>query len=506
MNARRRRALAGASLLLAMAAAAPGPVAADAAAGTTSEQPAVGAKATGAPPAEVANAIALADLWIREQMSYHGVPGLAVAVVRGGETIWAAGYGAADLATGAPVTPETRFRLGSVSKLFTATAVMILRDDGKLRLEDSVTKHLPWFDVKNPFPGHPVVTIEQLLTHTSGLPREAPFPYWTTHDFPTREAVRAALPQLSLVSYPGEAYRYSNLGVSLLGEVVASASGESWGSFVDRRILRPLGMSASQADPAAADFASFARAYLRKRPDGSRGESIHYETRAISPAASVVSTAADLAKFAAFHLAASAKEEAPNAPLAPLSSATRREMQRARFVYGSWSGGRGLGFAVTRKDDRTAIAHGGWIGGHRTDFVLDPARDLAVVAITNADDASPSLFSRKVLDLVGGAITRASAKPPETKLPDPAWSRYLGLYTDPWEWETQVVILDGGLVLYEHDYPPDDDPDAAIVRLTPTGKPGEFRMSDGEPVVFETDPQGNVVRIRRRFEYLTPKR
>jgi CubicO group peptidase (beta-lactamase class C family) len=463
-----------------------------------------------APPARVAlegpaaDAIALADLWIREQMSYHGVPGLAIAVARGGETIWSAGFGAADLATGEPVTARTRFRLGSVSKLFTATAVMILRDEGKLALEDPVRKHLPWFAVRNPYPDAPEPTVGQLLTHTSGLPREAPFPYWTTHDFPTRETVRGALAELTLVSRPGESYRYSNLGVALLGEIVAAASGESWGAFVDRRVLAPLGMASSRAEPAASDFPLLARAYLRQRPDGSRGDAIHYETRAISPAASVVSTAEDLAKFAAFHLQASGAE--PASPTVPLAASTRREMQRARFVYPSWSGGRGLGFAVTRVAERTYVAHGGWIGGHRTDFVLDPGRNLAVVAMTNADDASPSLFSRKVLDLVGGALERATTKAAAPKVADPAWNRYLGLYTDPWEWETQVVILDGGLVLYEHGYPPDDDPDSAIVRLTPTETPGAFKMSDGEPVVFETDAEGNVVRIRRRFEYLTPKR
>jgi hypothetical protein len=218
----------------------------------------------------------------------------------------------------------------------------------------------------------------------------------------------------------------------------------------------------------------------------------------------VVSTAGDLARFAAFHLATSSGDRA--AGTAPLAATTRREMQRARFVYPSWSGGRGLGFGISRRDGRTYPSHAGWIGGHRADLVLDPARNVAAVALTNADDASPSLFSRKVLDLVGEAIARATAEEPPAKVADPAWNRFVGTYTDPWEWEYQVLLLDGGLVLYEHGYPPDDDPDSSIIRLTPTDRPGHFRMSDGEPVVFETDAAGVVVRLRRRFEYLTPKR
>ncbi len=447
----------------------------------------------------VADSIRVADLWIRDQLAYHSIPGLAVAVVHDGETIWAGGFGSSDLAAGTAVTPSTRFRLGSVSKLFTATAVMMLRDEGRLRLEDPVAKHLPWFTVANPWADRPAVTIEQLLTHTSGLPREAPFPMWTTHVFPTVEQVRGGMSQLTLISRPGEVYRYSNLGVALLGEIVTAASGTPWAEFVDRRILAPLGMTDSLAEPTPEQFATLARAYLRKRPDGSRGDAIHYSTAAISPAASVVSTAEDLAKFAAFHLAL--ESQAPR----PLSLTTRREMQRPHFVYPSWSGGRGLGFAVSRRDGRTYASHGGWIGGHRADLLLDADRRIAVVALTNGDDVSPGLFSRKLLDLVGGAIVRATARTRLPKVADPAWERFLGHYVDPWEWEHEVLVLDGGLVLYEHDYPPDDDPESAITRLTPTGAPGAFRMDDGEPVVFETDESGRVTRIRRRFEYLAPK-
>ena len=214
----------------------------------------------------------------------------------------------------------------------------------------------------------------------------------------------------------------------------------------------------------------------------------------------MVSTAADLARFAAFQLTAADERATGTLPLPP---ATLREMQRVHFVYPSWGGGRGLGFGVTRRDGRTYPSHAGWIGGHRTDFLLDPARRIAAVAMTNADDASPSLFTRKLLDLVGGAIAAATAQPAPPRVADPAWARLTGRYTDPWGWEYEVLVLDGALAFYEHDYPPDDDPDASIHRLTAVG-PNEFRMADGEPVVFETDAEGAVVRIRRRFETLTP--
>lgn len=448
----------------------------------------------------VEEAIALYSIWVEEQIAYHGVPGVAVAVVHGGDRVWAAGFGKANLESGAPVTSATPFRLGSVSKLFTATAILELRDAGKLRLEDPVVRHLPWFEIRTAYADAGPITLEHLLTHTSGLPREGPFPYWTTHDFPTVAEVRSALPTLAALHPPGEVYRYSNLGLALLGQVVEAASGEGWADYVERHLLAPLGMAHSSAHPSPEQIASLARAYTRKFPDGSRRIMDFYETRAIAPAAAVVASAEDLARFAAFHLSG---VTASGEPL--LSAATRKEMRRPHFVYPSWSGGRGLGFGISRRDGVTVVSHGGWIGGHRSELLLVPDRDLAVVALCNADDASPAFFARKAADLIGGAVAAATAPPPRPKRPaDPAWARYAGTYTDPWGWEYEVLLLGDDLVVYDHNYPPDDDPDSALVRLTPTDEPHHFTMSDGEPFVFELDDAGRVRRIRRRFEYLEP--
>ncbi len=165
----------------------------------------------------VREAIAVLDLWIAEQVEYGEIPGLAIGIVEGRPPGVVKGYGKADLATGAPVTPSTPFRVGSVSKMFTATAILQLRDAGKLRLSDPVMRHLPWFRVKTDFGSAGPITIENLITHTSGLPREGAFPYWTTHVFPSREQLQAALPEQTAVYPPGERIKYSNLGVSIAG-------------------------------------------------------------------------------------------------------------------------------------------------------------------------------------------------------------------------------------------------------------------------------------------------
>jgi CubicO group peptidase (beta-lactamase class C family) len=454
----------------------------------------------------VAEAATLFDLWAGEQLDYHGVPGVVVGVVSDGRLAWAKGYGTSDLAGGVPLTPSTPFRIGSVSKLFTATAILQLRDAGKLRLDDPVVKHLPWFKVPAPFPTAPPVTVEHLLTHTSGLSREGPFDAWTTHEFPTRDELKAAMPRVTVISPPGKTYRYSNLGMALLGEIVSAASGKSWAAYVRDAIAAPLGMASTTGAPTPAQVAALPRQHRRKQPDGSRGSLEYYETGAIAPAAAVVSTLEDLARFAALHLTAD-----PAGPPAGgkqvVSAPTLAEMHRPRFVYPSWSGGRGLGFAVSRRDGRTYVSHGGWIGGHRADFILDPERGLAAIALTNADDASPGLFARQALAVVGSAVAASRpvpAPPAMTAPPEGGWQRYLGTYTDPWDWEIRVTILDGALVLYESSYPPDADPMGAVTRLVPTGE-HTFRLPDGETLRFELDEEGKVKRMYRRADWYVPK-
>jgi CubicO group peptidase (beta-lactamase class C family) len=451
----------------------------------------------------LAEAAALYDLWATEQLAYNGIPGVVVGVVSRNGLVWAKGYGTTNLAGGVPLTSTTRFRIGSVSKVFTATAILQLRDAGKLRLDDPVVKHLPWFKVPNPFPNAPPITVEHLLTHTSGLSREAPFDAWTTHEFPSREELRAAMPRVPVISPPGKTYRYSNLGVALLGEIVAAASGESWAGYVRAHITAPLGMSSTTGAPTVAEIAALPRQHRRKQADGSRGTLDYYETGAIAPAAAIVSTLEDLARFAAFQLTAdSAGPPAGGGQI--LSGSTLAEMHRPHFVNAKWTGGRGLGWGVSRRDGRTCVSHGGWIGGHRADVLLDPERGLAAVALTNADDASPGFFARQALAVVGGAIAKSETEPSAAPTPpDPGWSRYVGVYTDPWDWEIQVLVLDGALVLYEHSYPPEDDAEDAISRLVPAGV-HTFRLPDGETLRFEFDATDKVTRMYRRSDYYVP--
>jgi len=449
---------------------------------------------------EVTDALEVLDMWITQQVDYRAVPGLSIAIVFDQEIVWAKGYGYSDVDREIRATPATVYRIGSVTKLFTSTAILRLRDEGKLRLDDPVSLFLPWFHIRNPFPDAPEITIRQLLTHTSGLPREADFPYWTDHIFPTREELAAAVADQGVVNPPETTYHYSNLGMALLGEVVTEVSGQSWADYVQEQILDPLGMLSSSGAPGEELLRRRATPYMMRAADGERSVFDYYDTGAIRPAANMVSTVEDLARFASLQFF-----DGPAGGNRVLKGSTLREMQRVHWVYDSFSGGRGLGFGVSHRDDKNFVGHGGWIGGNRTYLFLAPSEKIAVVVALNADDGGPYLFASQAYEVVGPALLKATRKPEVAKREvNPVWQSYVGLYSDPWGWEYEVLILGGDLVMYGVNVPPSDNASSGFTRLTPV-EGVIFRMPDNELVTFELDENGQVVRIKRRNDYIFPK-
>jgi len=136
-------------------------------------------------------AIEMLEIWIDAHLVYENIPGISIAILQDQDLIWSKGFGYANIERKLPITPKTIFSICSVSKLFTSIAVMQLRDAGKLNLDDPIEKHLSWFNIQQSYTDVPPATVRGLLMHTSGLPRESAFPYWTdpTFPFPSREAM-----------------------------------------------------------------------------------------------------------------------------------------------------------------------------------------------------------------------------------------------------------------------------------------------------------------------------
>ncbi len=439
---------------------------------------------------DVASSLELFSAWTASQMAYRGQPGLSAGVIYDQELIWHKGFGYADLAGKKPADLTTVYRIASITKLFTATAIMQLRDEGKLQLDDPVVRHLPWFQVQNTFRDAPEITLRQLLTHTSGLPREAAFPYWVDRNFPAIDAVRATLPNQSVALAPESKWKYSNLALTLAGEVVAAVAGMPYVDYIQSQILDPLGMSNTfmQITP---DAPLLATGYHRRLPDNSRQIGHYTDMKGITPAANMASNVEDLAKFAMLQL-----RTGPRKGKQILKSSSLREMQRIHWLNPNWQAGRGLGFYVWRVDSYTLAGHGGALEGYRTDFQIIPAEKIGFVVLTNADDGNPLLYMEKLIKWVAPALAKA-AKPASSGRFDPSWERYFGKYRSIWG-DIQVLRYKDKLAVVSPNLP---DPLVGITTLVAEGE-HTFRIeteenfgSEGELAIFELDESGKVTRL-----------
>src|SRR3989442_7295648 len=191
------------------------------------------------------------------------------------------------------MTPTTTFRMASHSKLFTAIAIMQLREEGKLRLDDPVAKYLIWFKAKPAGDDDGPITIEQLLSHSSGLQREAG-DHWTSFGFPTADELRHLYADRQAAFAPSVRWKYSNLAYAVAGMIIEQISGQRWADYIDRNIFRPLGMLASSVDK---NMPGLAVPYGRRMPDGTREVLPFVDARGMAAATGLPSKVADMAKF-----------------------------------------------------------------------------------------------------------------------------------------------------------------------------------------------------------------
>jgi CubicO group peptidase (beta-lactamase class C family) len=452
---------------------------------------AVGAGAQSAPSSVAANPEVLAaerlfSAWMEGQRAYRGLPGVVVGVVADQQLVWAQGFGYADVESKLPMTPDVKFRMASHSKLFTATSIMQLRERDKVRLDDRVEQHLPWFRVTPSGNDDGPITIEQLLTHASGLPREAG-DHWTTNEFPTADRLRALMPAREAPYPPQTRWKYSNLAYTVAGMVVESASGERWADYVQRHIFDPLGMTSSSVDK---DVPGLAKGYGRRMPDGSRERFPFVDARGMAAATGITSNVPDMARFVSAQF-----RRGPMGGAQILSTASMREMHRVRSLENTWTSGNAIGFAVSRVGDKTYVGHGGGYPGYTTQTLIDLDARVGVIVLTNSGDSDPNAIALQLMKSVGEAVGKASAAKPTLVAWDPQWARFAGLYRARGG-DSQVVLLNDRLVMMTPNATTLDNPGT----LEPLGG-GRFRLGArtgggavGEVVRF-TEANGRVTRM-----------
>lgn len=448
---------------------------------------------------EVRGAIAAIDAWLEGARTYERIPGMSAGIVYDQALIWDAGYGYSNLESRRPADADTLYSICSISKLFTSIGVMQLRDAGKLELRDPVGEHLEWFDIGQSYDDSAPITIESLLTHSSGLPRESDFPYWNAPDFPfpTRQQVIEKLGSQETL-YPSQRYfQYSNLALTLAGEIVQERSGQEYAEYIEANVLEPLGLENTRTFyPEELRGEQLAIGYTGFHRDGERRPVPPFFTRGITAAAGFTSSVSDLARFASWQLRLLAEGGTE-----VLDANTLREMHRVHWVDPDWETTWGIGFSVRRVDDMTVVGHGGGCPGYITNFALYPAGRIATIVLTNAGDGPAGSLSEQALKTIAAAVAAAET-PPEDEMPD--LSMYEGNFDAP-PWGGETAIRQWGDQLVAIDIPSDDLGEAMVrlrhesghtfVRLTDDGEPRE-------PWVFEMSADGKAERIFRHSIYL----
>ena len=347
------------------------------------------------------------------------LPSLAAAVFRDGKVEWSQAIGLADVEAGTEATVDTQYAVASITKTFTATAVLQLRDEGKLDLDDPLERHLP--DVE-----HGSLPIGRMLAHASGLQREPPGEIWEKLVFPEAEELLASLPEAEQVLPGATAWHYSNLAYALLGQVVARIVGRPFREHIEERFLRPLGLSRTtwgfDAPHAQPYFVEPYSDSVQLEPvldlGGKGGES------------GLCSRVGDLARWGSFLCDPDESLVAP---------ATVDQMHEVRIMAEpDWTLGWGLGIELWRRGDRIFGGHTGGFPGFISMLVCSRRERIGAVVLTNSGRWPKAIDTG--LRLLEAALEEL-APAPESWVPEEAPPAEIAPLLGPWWSEGREFVF-----------------------------------------------------------------
>ena len=310
---------------------------------------------------------------LRHEAERLSLPGLAVGIVIDQELAWTAGYGTAEVGRDRPMDADTHLRIASITKTFTAAAILQLRDAGKLQLDDPLEYYIPEFAAVRVRAGtRHGVTLRRLLTHHSGLCSESPLPSWSAGRFPTRDELLAALPETEITIPQDSAAKYSNLAFGLLGEVVARTSGRPYADYLREEILAPLGMHATTLAPTAAQLATAAVGYFPSL----FSDQLHRAP--LAAAGQLYTTTSDLARWVVQQFCTDAPDRGPGQIL---RGTTIAESHQPCYIEPDGSIGYGMTWRTTNTTGRVYLGHGGGIFGYTSYLLFSPAHRVGVICL-----------------------------------------------------------------------------------------------------------------------------
>lgn len=318
------------------------------------------------------------DVLIKSEMEKHQIAGLALMVVRDGHPVKTGCYGVANLEWNVPVTPDTVFEIGSITKQFTAACILLLAEDGKLTLDDKLSRHLA-----NAPPAWSNITVRHLLTHTSGIKNYTGLDGFELTRHLTQTQFIEKIGALPLSFRPGDSWAYCNTGYSLLGYVIENASGKNYWNFLRERILQPLGMNATTNRKPGVIVPKRAAGYeLTNHVHINRD----YDLTDIFSAGAIISTVPDMARW----------DAALNGDKL-LSAASKEQWWSPAKLNNGKIQNYGFGWFLDPLDGHKDIGHGGATSGFSASIQRFPDDKLSVIIMCNADETGvATMLAKKV--------------------------------------------------------------------------------------------------------------
>lgn len=414
-------------------------------------------------PQYLVNAAKLSDKWVAYKRFFKRVPGIAIGIVFKDSLVFSNGYGYKSLKTKKKITDKTCFRIASISKTFTATAIMQLAEQEKLQLDDKVQKHLPWFkSTKDKELSK--ITIKQLLSHSSGVNRDGDTPHWEDDNFPNLESIKRQIQEGVSIYSPIEKFKYSNLGFAILGEIIKVVSGKSYENYVTEQIIAPLQMTNTYPDLVEEAKNILSTGYSMDIPGQDREVFPFPNTQAMASATGFISNVVDLCKYLSAHFSSSDKL---------LSDEGKREIQRVHWMRKDKDEHYGLGFMIWKNEKMQLVGHGGGFQGYITRIAMDVDEKIGVVALTNAIDGPALTVANGVFQIIRYFKDNQDSFKTGKKGQD--FSKYEGLFAGRWG-HLQIIEVNGHLFGFA---PSEDKPMEYTYKLEHLGK-DEFK-------VIETD-------------------
>jgi CubicO group peptidase (beta-lactamase class C family)/D-alanyl-D-alanine dipeptidase len=340
------------------------------------------------PSPKYREAAAALERWIAHEVEAQRLPGLSLALVDDQEVVWARGFGYADPKSKTPATADTVYRVGSVSKPFTALLIMILVQMGLIDLDAPVSRYLPDFRPKNP--SGKAITLRQILCHRSGLVRESPVGNYFDDSGPGLAKTVESLNRTKLLHAPGTKTSYSNAAVSVAGLVAERVAKEPFARLMQEKVLGPLGMKHSSFDPPPGLRKELASAVMWTW----HGREFPAPTFDLgtAPAGNLYSTANDMARFLRFLF-----NPGPGGRGQVLTRAQLETMWVPQLVKAETKAGFGIGFLVSRFEGRRRVGHGGAVYGFATELAALPDDKLGVIVLASRDVVNAQ--TRRIADV-----------------------------------------------------------------------------------------------------------